>query len=109
MAIDGLQFSHFKFATISLTATGDLVAAVTDKKIRVISYAFVTSAALTINFESGTTDITGPMEVAANGGVSYSGGVDAPAFETAAGTKLAMTISGTGNVRGHLCYVLVDG
>lgn len=101
------QSSELLFATISLTATGDLVAAVTAKKIRVVSYAIVCSAGLTVNFESGTTDISGPMEIAANGGISFAGGPEAPAFETAAGTKLAMTISGTGNVRGHLCYVLV--
>lgn len=96
-----------KFVPISLTATGDLVAAVSGRKIRVISYLFICSAALTINFESNTTDVTGPMQVAANGGVSYPGGVLAPAFETATGEKLAMTITGTGNVRGHLSYILV--
>lgn len=98
---------NIKFATISQTATGDLVTAVTGKKIRVLGYVMVCSASLTLNFESGTTDISGAMEIAANGGVSYAGGLDAPAFETAAGAKLALTQSGTGNVRGHLTYVLV--
>jgi hypothetical protein len=98
---------NIKFATVSLTATGDLVSAVTGKKIRVLGYLLVCSAALTVNFESGTTDITGAFEIAANGGISYAGGLAAPAFETAAGSKLALTISGTGNVRGHLAYVLI--
>lgn len=107
MSYQNRSEDHFKFASVSLTATGDLVTAVTGKKIRVLGYALVCSAALTINFESGTTDLTGAMEIAANGGVSYAGGLDAPAFETAAGSKLALTISGTGNVRGHLVYVVV--
>jgi hypothetical protein len=98
---------QIKFAKISLTATGDLVPAVPGFKIRVISYMIICSAALTVNFESNTTDITGPMEISANSGASYPGGVMAPAFETAAGEKLAMTITGTGNVRGHLAYITV--
>ncbi len=107
MGLVDQEVAPIKFAVISKTATGDLVDAVTDKKIRVLGYALVCSAALTINFESGTTDISGAMEVAANGGISYAGGKSAPAFETASGTKLAITISGTGNVRGHLSYVLI--
>lgn len=99
--------SPIKFAVISKTATGDLVAAVTGKKIRVLGYQLTASAAFTANFESGTTDITGVMNIPANGALSYAGGREAPAFETAAGAKLALTLGGTGQVSGFLSYIEV--
>ena len=107
MTVQARGDGELRFAKISLTATGDLVAADAKRKIRVLSYMLVCSAALTVNFESATTDISGPMELAANGGVSFGGSLGGPAFETARGEKLALTIAGSGNVRGHLCYVLV--
>lgn len=109
MSVQNVSHNQIQFAVFNKTATGDLVSAITSKKIRVIAYAFVASAAFTVTFTSGTgpTSITGPMSVAANGGVSYTGGIDAPAFETASGEKLAVTLSGTGTVAGHIAYVAI--
>lgn len=93
---------------INKTATGDLVALVSGKKIRVTNVFLMCSAALTVTFTSGTgpTSITGPIPIAANGG--FAPGFDPTGhFETAAGEKLAMTISGTGTAAGWLNYVEV--
>lgn len=110
MAINDQEVAAIKFLSISKTATGDLVSAVSDKKIRVLGYTLAASAAFTAKFTSGTgpTDLTGAMSIAANGNIYGGGGSDCPACETAVGEKLALTLSGTGTVAGHLTYVLVD-
>ena len=96
-----------KFAKINTSSSGaTLVAAVTGKRIRVLNYAIVADAAVEVNFESDTTDISGPMSLPANGGVSANGW-PAGVFETAAGAALKITLSGAVEVNGHLAYVEV--
>lgn len=97
------------FVVISAASSGanSLVAAVPGKSIRVLGYALVAAGAVTVNFENGTTDISGVMSLAANGGVSYPGGVQCPAFETSPGTALGLTLGGAVQVSGHICYQLV--
>lgn len=97
-----------KRGVINLSATGDLQALVSGKKIRVMSMMYVCSAALTVKFTSGTgpTDITGPMSHVANGGMPFSESKKG-LFETAAGAKLSMSITGTGTVAGFYTYVEV--
>jgi hypothetical protein len=104
-----------KFAVIS--ATGDntdttLVAAVTSKKIRVLSYTVICSAASTsITFYNGDPDsagaaISGAMPLTANSGI-HAGYCPVGHFETSSGTLLALEITGTGDVYGHLTYIEV--
>lgn len=109
MALNNYGPEDIQFISVNLTTSGDLKAAVPNRKIRVISYALVASAAFTCTFNSGTgpTAKSGPMSLAANGGVSFAGGVTAPAFETGTGEKLTLTLSGSGTVAGHVAYVLV--
>lgn len=97
------------FASVSTASSGanTLVAAVPGKSIRVLGYALVATGAVAVNFENGTTDISGVMSLAANGGVSYAGGVQCPAFETSIGAALGLTLGGAVQVSGHLCYELV--
>jgi hypothetical protein len=101
-----------KFAKIDAASAGDntLVAAVTGKKIRVLSYVLVNghTDTQTVRFESGAggTALTGQMIFAANGGVS-SGHNPAGHFETAAGALLNLELSGATTVDGHLTYVEV--
>ena len=97
-----------QFAAINVAADGELVAAVSGKKIRVISYLIVAAAAETVTFESDGTPISGVIPLSANGGVSYAGGLEAPAFETAAGESLDIDLGATESVDGHLAYVLVS-
>ena len=96
---------RIKFVSINLAATGDLVTAVPGYKIRVLNYTLVSGGTVSVNFESGTTDISGVMPTAANGSISSSG----PCFETASGEKLALTLSASVNIDGHLAYVLIPG
>jgi hypothetical protein len=100
-----------KFAVISATTdNGDvsLVAAVSSKKIRVLSYTLVADAAITIRFESGAagTALSGTMPLIANTGIA-SGFCPVGHFETAVITALSLEMTGTGNVYGHLTYVEV--
>lgn len=91
-------------AAISVTAgTNELVAAVTGKRIKVFSYAVVATGAGTVKFQSASTDLTGAMSFAANGGISCAPGDD-PWFATAAGEALNIVTSGS--AAGHLSYVI---
>lgn len=93
-----------KFAVISASASGDtpIVAAVTGKKIRVLSYMVSKSDAVNMKFRSGTTDITGLLYNGAAPSFSPVGH-----FETAAGAALNINLSGAVAVGGHLVYVEV--
>lgn len=86
----GTEFPTIKFAKIEATADGDnvIVAAVTGTKIRIIAFALTVTAAGTITLQdtAATPVVHAKFGLAANGGVSYAGGVTAPAFETAVGT-----------------------
>jgi hypothetical protein len=98
-----------KFAAIGTTAGGDttLVAAVPGKKLRVLKYTVVTSAAVGLKFRSSSgADLTGAMPLAANAGV---GGAWCPAglFETLAGDALVLNLSAGATVAGHLTYIEV--
>lgn len=105
---DGSTSLTPKFAAISAASSGDntAVAAVTSKKIRVLSYSLVADGAVTARFQSDTTDLTGAMSFAENGGISCA---FSPVghFETAAGVALQLNLGGAVGVRGHLTYVEV--
>lgn len=64
-----------KVAALSPTGTGDQtgIAAVVGKSIRITSLVLVASAATTVTLKSGTgTSLSGPMQLAANGGLSIT-------------------------------------
>lgn len=98
-----------KFVSVSASSSGNntLVAAVTGKKIRVLSYSLVAAGAVTVKFQSGSTgtDLTGAMSIAANGTVSADSvnGL----FETAASTLLNLSLGGAVSVTGHITYIEV--
>lgn len=97
-----------KFAVISAASSGDnaIVASVSGKKIRVLSYSLVADAAVTAKFRHGTTDLTGAMSFGANGGISvpYS---PVGHFETPVTTALQLNLGAAVGVRGHLTYIEV--
>lgn len=108
----GTTTATIKTAVINATASGDtqVVAAVAGKKIRLLAYAFVSDTAVTVKFRDNSAtpvDLTGPMAVAANGGVSYAGGFDSWVGETAAGQALMINLSANANVGGHITYIEV--
>lgn len=80
------------FANPSTATTTTLVAAVANKKYRVLSAVVVTTLANNVNFESGTTDISAIFPLGANGGLVLDFN-EHGWFETAAGEALAFTTS----------------
>ena len=99
-----------KFAAITASSSGatTIVAAVSSKKIRVISYVVVANAAVNIKFQSstGNTDKTGLLYLGTNGGVSGAYALTGH-FETASGDALNINLSSAVAVGGHLTYVEV--
>lgn len=96
-------------AAISGATSGDntLVAAVTGKKIKVLSLAIVAAGAVTVRFESGAggTALTGVMSIPANGILVLSPSLPGyHHFETAAGSLLNMELGGAVQVSGYLTY-----
>lgn len=99
-----------KYVIIDNATSGNntILAAVTGKKIRVLSCFMVAAAAVTVRFESGAdgTALTGQMNLAANGGfvLPYN---PLGWFETASNTLLNLELSGATSVDGSLVYVEV--
>jgi hypothetical protein len=87
-----------------LQTTTSLVAAVANKKYRVVALAIVSTAANSVNLESGTTDITAVWPLGANGGIvlPYN---EHGWCETAAGEALQVTTSAATACGVHVRYV----
>lgn len=95
----------FMTAAFSISATGQIVAAVTGKRIKVFAYSLNSSlATLSVAFNSGGTAMTGAQTYLVGGGPFIA--VDPPAFlfGTAAGSNLGLTITGIGTVNGFVSY-----
>lgn len=99
-------------AKIDLADSGTVVAAITGKKIRVLSYTIVAAGAVTAIWKSGTTALSGAMSMIT--GVPIHSSVQpnslgdyVPVLQTAAGEALVVTLSSGVQVSGHLTYVLV--
>lgn len=102
-----------KFATIGTSASGDttLVAAVSGKKIRVLTLDAISKAALDIYFKDGAgAEVFG--KAASVVGLQAGGGFILPHsptghFETASGQALLVNLSGSTALAGSLSYVEV--
>ena len=97
--------ASYKSASINLSATGTVIAAVPGKRIKVFAVKLIVSAALSISFRDGaSTDIEGAQPYAANAG--YVENMNPPAFlfGTTAGNGLDLVITGTGTVTGRVSY-----
>lgn len=103
--------SDVQYAVVDHAASGDntLVAAVTGKKIRVVSLVLVSVGALTVRLESGAsgTALTGQMALAANGSLVWPYN-PAGWCETAAAALLNLELSAATSVDGVIGYVLVE-
>jgi len=99
-----VEYNTVKFRSISATTAGttQVVGAVSGKRIRVIAYAVVAAEPTRIKFQSGTTDITGSMQLVEGGGIAhaYDGGL----FETAVGQPLNINLSINATVGGYVVY-----
>lgn len=107
---DGLTALTPKFKEIDAATSGDntLLAAVTSKKIRILSLYMVASAAVTARFESGAsgTALSGQMQLAANGGFVLPFNPTGW-FETASGVLFNLELSGAISVDGGFSYIEV--
>ncbi len=104
-----------KFAKIALTATGTLVAAVTAKKIRVLSLLMTIDTLTgdeTYTFKSGAagTALTGDLGDASAASaillIDYSYSPHGH-FETVSGELLELSLAVAGSAQGSLCYIEV--
>ena len=100
-----------KFVKISAGSSGNntIVAAVTSKKIRVLSYTLIGSGVVNPKFQDGAsgTDLTGLLYIAGLGGGCSAAYSQVGHFETTAGTLLNLNLSGAVIVGGHLTYIEV--
>lgn len=106
------QSLPIKYAVIDASGAGDntVVAAVTGRRIRVLSAFAVGAGAVTVKFQSGAggTDITGAMSLSANGGFVLpfnEGGW----FQTDQGALLNVSLGGAVNVAGGISYIETVG
>jgi hypothetical protein len=98
-------------AAVSGATSGNntLVAAVTGKKIKVLSLVLVGAGAVNVRLESGAggTALTGVMSLTANGDLKIVFPITEPGYhwvETAAGSLLNMELSGAVQVSGCIVY-----
>lgn len=104
---DGSSLISPKFAPIALAASGDLVAAVAEKKILVTSLFLLAAADVTVKFQSdGAVDLTGAMPVGAKGGFVLPPSAHGH-LRTAAGKKLNLVLGAGVAVAGALTYLEV--
>lgn len=98
-----------QYVSISVVTQGSnqIVAAVTGKKIRVVSYVLVCTAAESVTWRSGSSpNLSGAMSFAASAGVS-SHYCPLGLFQTASGSALNLVLTNGGSVvAGHLVFVL---
>lgn len=83
-----------------------LVGAVTGRKIKVAHVFAMADTAMTVTFESGTTNMRWQVYPAANGGVESSAPAGEYLFETAVGEALTYSSSDPGNVFVSVLYVV---
>ena len=98
-------------ALVSAASSGDntLVAAVSGKKIKVLSLVLCAASAVTVALESGAsgTALTGDIPLVANGNLQVVFPLSEPGYhwvETAAGALLNLELGGAVQVSGCIVY-----
>jgi len=106
MSIRG-EIPAFNYAAVEATSDGEntVIEGTEGKKITVIGYALAVTAEGTIVLKGTTTKAK--FNLAKQGGVSYSGGPDCPAFQVSAGTKLVIENPAGVDTLGHITYLLI--
>jgi hypothetical protein len=100
--------SAVKYAVIneSTAASNELVAAVTGKRIIVLSYTLLAGGTVNVTFQSAATAISGAMPLVANAGIAISD--NNGLMDTVAGEALNLLSSDAIQVSGHLSYIEAD-
>lgn len=92
-----------KFTAANLTASADVIPAVSGAKLRVMSLLISADAACSLKFQGdATADLTGEIYIPANGTVALSNPLGL--FEADASDKLNAVLTGTANVGLTLGY-----
>jgi len=101
------QGRNLLFGPIAQGAPGTTQLAAGDptKKLKMVSYAFVISAAGTVKFADAAGDLTGAFPVVANAGVVAVGQPSSHLFETGVNKALSIVTTG-GAASGHFSYFL---
>ena len=99
------------YAKVDVSTSGDstIVAAVPERKIRVITYVLASDTNTKIKFKSESTDLTGPMSLGAysnifNGNTDLMPGGLIGVLETEPGEALKLNSTVTAAVGGHIVY-----
>lgn len=97
--------TYLTAAAISVNATGAtaLVAGVSLMKVRVFRIAFVVTAATTVTLQDGTTNLSGPIPLGANGAVTLDNSGD-PWFTTSLGNAFNLSSAVATQISGMLYY-----
>lgn len=104
----GWRGFNYQFASIVASASGatQIVAAVPNKRIRVINLEVSALAAVNIKWQSAANDLTGLFYVAGNGGEVLPTS-EVGWFQTNPGEALNINLSAAVAVGGHLVYSLI--
>lgn len=111
MPVEQPDFLNVKTAAVTASASGatQIVAAVTGKRIRVLSYTYRVNGAVNVKWQSATTDLTG---LSYNGAAGEGEAPSAPPgmylFQTAVAAALNINLSAAIAVGGHIQYIEVD-
>lgn len=103
----GSSIKTLLFAPIDVAASGDntIVALDASNKIKVSDYSIVCDAAVTVRWKSGaSTNLSGAMSFAANGGIMAAAGAGRWLFETAVNQALVLNLGAGVGARGHVTY-----
>lgn len=95
--------SELKSAFITGTASADVIAAVSSRKLRVMAMTITSVSGCTVKLQSGaSTDKTPPFHIAANGNLAQSNPLGL--FESVISEKINAVVSGTTTYTVMLSY-----
>ena len=95
--------SELKSAFITGTASADVIAAVSSRKLRVMAMTITSVSGCTVKLQSGaSTDKTPPFHIAANGNLAQSNPLGL--FESIISEKINAVVSGTTTYTVMLSY-----
>lgn len=96
------------YAIINAASVGsnEVVAAVANKRIRVLGYLLTAAGTVQATWKSASTSISGPLCLANGSGVHPDDSGEG-LFETAVGEALNLSLDGVIRIGGHLVYRLI--
>jgi len=103
-----------RYAPINITTSGDnvLVPGISSRMLRVLSYVITSDTAMTITWKSGSTPLSGAMNIPANTAIVVPFGPPSPYgivgnLQANYNDDLVINTSTNGNLTGHMVYLEV--